>query len=798
MAGGCTTATVMMVEVVTCNQYVFDWADINVKKQNDVDRIGAVLTRVFGVATDVDGQSDEPTAPGVSLSIGEIQDEVDYAGPTPLMAVHGEPLAAMVQNLGQTDNGYVSLGDTNAQALSQGFTTGSDVLGYRLQGVGVNIEGSDVQFPDGPSSVSVAVHADSGGKPGAKLFDLVSPTEFAAGHSFFEAPPGTNLAPNISYVLVWSHNSGTWHRLQRTKSDSEDTGGLTDFSMANSLYLGADLDNLSADSGGNELEIAVYGEVGAKAPFVPGGKEVPLSWLHMPEDVDAGYQFRVLFVTRSASDATSEEIEDYNGFVQTEAERKYNDPIIQEVASQFRAVVCTAAVDAPTNTGMPTDTIGVPVHWLDGGWEDRPTLISLSYGGFYGVGWVNHDYGAYVTGNSAHFHENSMVWTGCDASGGAHPEAPMGATMGVVAVGTPNDSNANNAPLGAVDVDVGSGFLGDENDQFKRLYAISPIFTVVQGRPAEPENVRGKASGGKVTLNWDPPEHDGGYDITGYRVYWRNPDNGNRWEILRHDVTEKDENDMDVVVERDVELDGDTTTWTDTDDRRRVYGVAAVNQLGESGRVQFVCAAGNGCRQPTPVVKISSDSPLVPSGLRSRDRFRLIFLSSTQSNAESTDIADYNKFVQDLAAAGHADIRAHSAGFGAVACTEAVDARDNTGTNGIGLGIWWLGGGKAVDNYVDFYDGRWDEEVTVRDESGNTVTVPFASSTYQAWTGCEHDGTESMYTGGSRALGTVNPGIGSLNTVASPTNSPLKLSGANDAKAGLHYLYGLSYIFEVR
>ena len=109
--------------------------------------------------------------------------------------------------------------------------------------------------------MSVAVHADSSGKPGAKLVDLVSPTEYAAGHSFFEAPPGTYLAPSTSYVLVWRHLGGTVHRLQRTSSDSEDLGGLTHFSIANVFYRGADLDNLSANSGSNALEIAVYGEI---------------------------------------------------------------------------------------------------------------------------------------------------------------------------------------------------------------------------------------------------------------------------------------------------------------------------------------------------------------------------------------------------------------------------------------------------------------------------------------------------------------------------------------------------------
>ena len=110
--GGCTTTTEMMVEVVTCKQYVLDWADINVKKQNDVDRIGAVLTRVFSAATNVDGISDDPTAPGVSLALGNSVTENDAAGPTPLMAIHGEPLIAMVKNFGETDNSYFTAGAT--------------------------------------------------------------------------------------------------------------------------------------------------------------------------------------------------------------------------------------------------------------------------------------------------------------------------------------------------------------------------------------------------------------------------------------------------------------------------------------------------------------------------------------------------------------------------------------------------------------------------------------------------------------------------------------------------------------
>ena len=443
-------------------------------------RGGLTVSRIYGHSPDDDDATpevDTPSAPGVTLS-----DSGDVVLGVPMMAVAGEPLVAMVQNMGQTNAGYVTVGGTGSVVSSQGFTTGSDSIGYRLQGIGVNIEGSGSKFPDGPSSVSVAVHADSSGEPGAKLFDLVSPDEFGAGHSFFEAPPGTFLVPNSSYVMVWSHVSGTVHRLQRTSSDSEDSGALTDFSIADAFYLGADTNNLAVSTDGHALEIAVYGEAGGRA-FVPGGYQVRRSWFHLPEDVDVGDQFRVAYVTHGGTDATSGDVAHYDALVQYEAAQEYNDRFIRSIASEFKAVVCTETVDARTHTGM-TDNLGVPVHWLDGGLDDLPTLIAGSYGAFYGGGWVNREYGAIVTGNSTEFNGNEMIWTGCDAQGVAHPDAHMGSTMGMVAAGTPAYRNvlgdldsSEFAPLGPVNVET--GYVSDKIDRLRGIYAISPVFTVV-------------------------------------------------------------------------------------------------------------------------------------------------------------------------------------------------------------------------------------------------------------------------------------------------------------------------------
>ena len=99
---------------------------------------------------------------------------------------------------------------------------------------------------------------------------------------------------------------------------------------------------------------------------------------------------------------------------------------------------------------------------------------------------------------------------------------------------------------------------------------------------------------------------------------------------------------------------------------------------------------------------------LVPSGLGTGERFRLMFLTRTR-NATPTDIDVYNEWAQVRAAGGHDDIQRYAEVFKVLGCTEDVDARDNTGTTYTstdkGVPIYWLNGNKADDDYEDFYDG---------------------------------------------------------------------------------------------
>ena len=410
----------------------------------------------------------------------------DINCPVPMMAVVGEPLEAMVSNLGQDDDSFTSFGSSTRRVASQGFRTGSADHGYRLQGIGVNIDGSDdsngtPQLPGGPSSVSVSVHEDVNGSPGAKLFDLISPDEYAPGVSFFEAPPDTALLPDTSYVMVWRYLSGAWHRLVRTASDDEDAGGLTDFRIADAFRSGADLTSLSEDTDGYGLELAVYGEAYAGRAIAPDAVQVTSRWPHLPEGLEVGDQFRLIFITSLTTDATSDDIEHYNAVARRDAAQPYNDRIIRGHAGEFKALACTAEVDARANTGM-TDYWGVPVHWLDGGWQNHSTLIARTNAQLFGGDWVNREHGAYSLGNSTELYPSRQLWTGCDASGAAHPTIHLGNTsdMGMAATGTPGRDGPLFFPLGSTN--ASDDYVSAEKDTFLPIYAISPVFIVVDQR----------------------------------------------------------------------------------------------------------------------------------------------------------------------------------------------------------------------------------------------------------------------------------------------------------------------------
>ena len=105
-------------------------------------------------------------------------------------------------------------------------------------------------------------------------------------------------------------------------------------------------------------------------------------------------------------------------------------------------------------------------------------------------------------------------------------------------------------------------------------------------------------------------------------------------------------------------------------------------------------------------------------------KFRLLFMGRNPRNADSTDIAVYDAYVQGrIAANGHTEIKAYSSHFKVLGSTATVNARTHTGTTSTGgVPVYWLNGPKVADNYADFYDGSWDDKDGATLEDGTSLT----------------------------------------------------------------------------
>ena len=133
---------------------------------------------------------------------------------------------------------------------------------------------------------------------------------------------------------------------------------------------------------------------------------------------------------------------------------------------------------------------------------------------------------------------------------------------------------------------------------------------------------------------------------------------------------------------------------------------------------------------------VENDWALKPSGIKPGESFRLLFVTSTNTQAADSTIGPYNTIVQQRASDSGADatIRGMSGQFRALISTPTVDARDNTATTGTGVPIYWLNGAKVADDYADFYDGNWDSNAPKNQLGNNAANIA-------VWTGSKRDGT---------------------------------------------------------
>ena len=139
------------------------------------------------------------------------------------------------------------------------------------------------------------------------------------------------------------------------------------------------------------------------------------------------------------------------------------------------------------------------------------------------------------------------------------------------------------------------------------------------------------------------------------------------------------------------------------------------------------------------VVNVPVNWTLIPSGMKLGDEFRLLLVTEGTRQAGSTNINDYNTWVQTQVRSGLSAIRPYANDFRVLGSTNTVSARTNTGTTGSGgVPIYWLNGERVVDDYDDFYDHSWDNE-NAKNQHG-ADRLPTGGGVIDVFTGTRNDG----------------------------------------------------------
>ena len=690
---------------------------------------------------------------------------INSAGTGSASDVAGATTAAanvLVSNTGQTvDRRLLSAIGSRNKTYSQGFETGTNPGGYSLASVGVYVY---VETLGTGETFTVHIYtANSAGAPDTLAYTLTSPASYAdRAVNTFTAPAGATLDVETDYFVVFegTADASSDFILGLTSSDEQDRGSRSGWEIEDTnRYQGL------MQTAGNSYQISVNGSA------VP--TDVPSTWALKPTGLTTGDTFRLLFLSSTKRDASSTDITDYNTFIQTTAAAGHT--AIQEYSDGFTAVGCTSSTDARDNTD--TTGTGVPIYWLGG---DK---VADDYEDFYDGTWDNesdsHDRNEDSSNGTITSISANYPWTGCGHDG------TEGFNAGAIPRSLGNDEVRLGAPGNSSSAGPINGDTAGTSSSTRPMYGLSPVFKVVAASSDATLSglVLTDSSSNALTLiptfvattkSYTASVTNDDDEIT---IVPTVNDGSANYEIQDGDgnaLTDSDSNVGDLQVDLDVgdntikvEVTAEDTTTTET------YQVVITRTMAATA------------------TEVPASWSLKPTGLGAGDEFRLIFLSSTKRDASSTDIADYNTFIQNLAAAGHAAIQTYNSGFTVVGCTQATDARDNTNTTGTGVPIYWLNGAKIAADYADFYDGEWDDEANPKSESG-TDGPDTSDSVNYPFTGCEDDGTEAS----NRALGNSgNVLVGRPNSSTSGHGPIGSDSGASSTLT--RPMYGVSEVFQV-
>ena len=610
---------------------------------------------------------------------------------------------------------------------------------------------------------------------------------FAAGTKSYTADV-LNAVDEIT-VEPTSDNNATFAYLNASDTVLTDADSLkTGFQAALAVGANTIKVKVTAEAGDPHTDtytVVVTRRAMTTTPPAPAEIAVPNDWSLIPTGLGAGDKFRLLFLSSTKTNGESYDIADYNSFIQGRAAAGHTD--IQTYSPGFRAVGCTADSDARDNTA--TTGAGVVIYWLNG------AKAADNYGDFYDGSWGDEANDKDESGGNGPNTDEVVNYplTGCKHNGTEDFSGTTSQALGesTVGVGRPSSSASGTGPIGS---NNSTAITSD-----RPMYGLSQVFEVAAADASTDATLsdlalKNAADDSAIDLNET--------FATGTKSYTA--------DVLNavDEITVEPTSDNNATF---AYLNASDTVLTDADSLKTGFQAALavgantikVKVTAESGDPHtdtytvVVTRRAMTTTPPAPAeIAVPNDWSLIPTGLGAGDKFRLLFLSSTKTNGESYDIADYNTFIQGRAAAGHTDIQTYSPGFRAVGCTADSDARDNTGTTGAGVRIYWLNGAKAADNYADFYNGNWDAESNSQDKNELGTNGPNTSqSSNYPLTGCDGDGTEDVDGSTSYALGESEVRVARPGSSAS--NAGPLTSNSDTAKANTRPMYGLSQVFEV-
>ena len=272
------------------------------------------------------------------------------------------------------------------------------------------------------------------------------------------APASTGGSPITGYKIEVSPDGTNWTDLVANTGSTATTYAHTGLDPATTRHYRVSAINAvdtSVPSGSDDAT--------TEANTVTAQTEmVPADWALKPADIDAGEQFRLMFVSSTTRDATSTDIAAYNTFVSTRAAAGVT--AIQTYANDFTALVSTETVNARTNTLTRDTDTDAPIYWVRSGTVSANNRVADDYADFYDGTWQNSSNGRTESGGVYGFF-NGRLWTGTNTNGTTHATRFMGGSATGETIRWRIQSGSITADNGAIS--------GSQN-----IVALSPVFQV--------------------------------------------------------------------------------------------------------------------------------------------------------------------------------------------------------------------------------------------------------------------------------------------------------------------------------